>query len=62
MRARAARRQLHGLERVEAQAILQALAEAAGNKKVAADALGIARLTLYRKVRAFGVDLSGHTF
>ncbi|SNQ50574.1 hypothetical protein FRACA_490006 [Frankia canadensis] len=29
---------------------------------MAADALGIARLTLYRKVRAFGVDLSGHTF
>ncbi|SNQ50414.1 putative Fis family transcriptional regulator [Frankia canadensis] len=62
IRARAARRPLHGLERVEAQALMEALARANGNKKAAADALGIARSTLYRKVRALGLDLSGHTF
>ena len=62
IRARAARRPLHGLERIEAQAIMEAFARANGNKKAAADALGIARSTFYRKVRALGVDLAGHTF
>lgn len=62
VRARASRRQLVGLERVEAQAIIQALEAVDGNKKAAADALGIARSTLYRKVRALGIDLAGSTF
>jgi hypothetical protein len=62
VRARASRRKLVGLERVEAQAIMEALDAADGNKKAAADALGIARSTLYRKVRALGIDLSGSTF
>jgi len=55
----ATRYELGGLDRVEAQAILAALADAEGNKKLAADMLGIARSTLYRKVRALGLDLGG---
>lgn len=60
--ARASRRNLAGLERVEAQAILQAIQDADGNKVAAADALGIARSTLYRKMRALGIDLSSSTY
>lgn len=61
-RVRASRRQLQGLEQVEARAIINALREADGNKRLAADRLGIARSTLYRKVRALGIDLSSSTF
>jgi transcriptional regulator of acetoin/glycerol metabolism len=60
--ARASRRSLSGLEQVEAHAITAALHAARGNKREAADALGIARSTLYRKVRALGLDLSRATF
>ncbi|OAK56231.1 hypothetical protein A3K89_17300 [Rhodococcoides kyotonense] len=62
LRARASRRALVGLEQVEAKAILQALRDAKGNKSVAADSLGIARSTLYRKVRALGIDLAVSNF
>ncbi len=58
IRVRAARRQLLGLEQAEAMAIMNALRDTGGNKRLAADKLGIARSTLYRKVRAFGIDLS----
>ncbi|MGK2239141.1 MAG: transcriptional regulator of acetoin/glycerol metabolism [Rhodococcus sp. (in: high G+C Gram-positive bacteria)] len=58
VRARASRRALVGLEQVEAKAILQAMRDANGNKSIAADTLGIARSTLYRKVRSLGIDLS----
>jgi transcriptional regulator of acetoin/glycerol metabolism len=47
-----------GLERLEAVAILQAVQEADGNKHQAAAALGIARSTLYRKMRSLGVDMT----
>ncbi|GAA3826972.1 MULTISPECIES: sigma-54-dependent Fis family transcriptional regulator [Amycolatopsis] len=60
--ARAARRQLATLEQIEAQTILQALREAGGNKHQAALALGIARSTLYRKIRALGLDLSASIY
>jgi transcriptional regulator of acetoin/glycerol metabolism len=60
--ARGARRTLAGLEQVEAHALTSALRAAGGNKSEAADALGIARSTLYRKVRALGLDLSASTF
>ncbi|WP_127128984.1 sigma-54-dependent Fis family transcriptional regulator [Georgenia sp. SYP-B2076] len=58
--AGATRRDLSTLERLEAQAIVAAMKAADGNKKLAAANLGIARSTLYRKVRALGFDLD-HT-
>lgn len=58
LRARASRRALVGLEQAEAKAILQAMRDANGNKSIAADSLGIARSTLYRKVRSLGIDLT----
>ncbi|MDT9592215.1 helix-turn-helix domain-containing protein [Nocardioides zeae] len=57
-----ARRSLAGLERAEVGAILRALEEARGNKHQAACALGIARSTLYRKMRALGLDLEATSF
>lgn len=56
--ARTARRPLAQLEQAEARAITRALRDAGGNKHKAAESLGIARSTLYRKVRALGLDLS----
>ena len=35
---------------------MEALAETHGNKLAAAQRLGIARSTLYRKMRMFGID------
>jgi transcriptional regulator with AAA-type ATPase domain len=60
--ARASRRRLARLEQAEAQTIMLALREAGGNKYRAAESLGIARSTLYRKVRALGLDLSAAAF
>ncbi|MET0931032.1 MAG: helix-turn-helix domain-containing protein [Aeromicrobium sp.] len=60
VRAAATRRELGGLERLEARAITQALDAAGGNKKQAAELLGIARSTLYRRIESLGLDL-GHT-
>jgi DNA-binding NtrC family response regulator len=45
---------LHEMER---QAILQALAQTHGNKKRAAQLLGIQRPTLYNKMKRFGIQL-----
>ncbi|MCE0767193.1 hypothetical protein LWC35_30450 [Pseudonocardia kujensis] len=44
------------LKRSEREAILEALSDANGNKLAAAGRLGIARSTLYRKMRALGID------
>ncbi|MBM7366944.1 sigma-54-dependent Fis family transcriptional regulator [Gordonia hydrophobica] len=44
------------LERGEREAIMRALEESVGNKSLAADRLGIARSTLYRKIRALGLE------
>lgn len=60
--ARGARRSLARLEQAEAHTIMTAVRQADGNKRAAADALGIARSTLYRKVRALGLDLDSATF
>ncbi|MCK8616698.1 sigma-54-dependent Fis family transcriptional regulator [Gordonia sp. C13] len=60
--ASASRRKLVGLEQVEAGAIIAALRAAGGNKNRAAEDLGIARSTLYRKIRSLGIDLSTSAF
>ncbi|WP_127128898.1 sigma-54-dependent Fis family transcriptional regulator [Georgenia sp. SYP-B2076] len=62
IRASATHLGLSGLDRVEAQAIAKALTAANGNKKRAADMLGIARSTLYRKIQALGLDLENTTY
>jgi transcriptional regulator of acetoin/glycerol metabolism len=49
-------RSLPTLKRTEREAILEALTDARGNKLAAAERLGIARSTLYRKMRALGID------
>ena len=51
------RRRLVGLERAEATAIVDAIRTSGGNKHQAAAMLGIARSTLYRKMRSLGIDM-----
>jgi transcriptional regulator of acetoin/glycerol metabolism len=48
-------RRLSSLERAERAAILEALRTHGGNKLRAAQALGIARATVYRKLRSYGI-------
>jgi sigma-54 dependent transcriptional regulator, acetoin dehydrogenase operon transcriptional activator AcoR len=55
--AKAARRRLTAIEHAELDAIVEALDAAGGNKRDAARRLGIARSTLYRKLRVYGLDL-----
>ncbi|GAA4882085.1 sigma-54-dependent Fis family transcriptional regulator [Actinomycetospora straminea] len=50
------RRRLTPLETAERDLIVSALLEANGNRKQAAEALGIGRATLYRRLRAFGIS------
>ncbi|ANY24375.1 hypothetical protein BCM27_17655 [Gordonia terrae] len=55
-------RKLSRLEESEAIAIITAMRDADGNKKLAAEFLGVARSTLYRKARALGLDTSNFNF
>jgi transcriptional regulator of acetoin/glycerol metabolism len=50
------RRQLSGLESMERDAIVKALHDAGGNRVQAAQTLGIARSSLYRKLRSYGIE------
>ncbi len=50
-----ARRTLTPLEALERDAIVRSLQENSGNKAVAAEALGMSRATIYRKIRDFGI-------
>jgi transcriptional regulator of acetoin/glycerol metabolism len=58
VRAAGSRRRLSRLEHLEAAAIAEALERSRGNKLEAAKGLGIARSTLYRRMRSLGLDLS----
>nr|WP_276617706.1 helix-turn-helix domain-containing protein [Streptomyces coryli] len=51
------RRQLSGWEAAERDTLVQALRMAEGNKLLAAQELGISRTTIYRKMRAYGIEL-----
>jgi transcriptional regulator of acetoin/glycerol metabolism len=50
------RRSLTRLEALERDAIVEALRECGGNRSQAAAALGMSRSTLYRRLRAFGLE------
>jgi transcriptional regulator of acetoin/glycerol metabolism len=51
-----ARRALSGMEALERDAIVIALRDAGGNRVQAAAALGIARSSLYRKLKSYGIS------
>ncbi|MBP2365278.1 sigma-54-dependent Fis family transcriptional regulator [Pseudonocardia parietis] len=51
----APRSSLRAVDRVERNAIVGALRDAGGNRVAAATALGLARSTLYRKIRQYGI-------
>ena len=50
------RRILTPLEAVQRDAIIRSLQDTSANKKQAAEALGISRATIYRKIREYGID------
>lgn len=54
-----ARRSLTVIESIERDAIVAALADAHGDKALAAKALGLSRATIYRRIRAFGISDAG---
>jgi sigma-54 dependent transcriptional regulator, acetoin dehydrogenase operon transcriptional activator AcoR len=56
VRSSAMQRYLSQIEQLECEAIIRALRDANGNKQMAAKTLGLSRSTIYRKIRAFGID------
>jgi DNA-binding NtrC family response regulator len=56
-RSAAPRTGVQSLDDVERNTILQALAECHGNKKKAAELLGIQRPTLYNKIKRYAIEL-----
>jgi transcriptional regulator of acetoin/glycerol metabolism len=53
------RRVLTPLEAIECDAIVDALLDTDGNKAEAARHLGMSRATIYRKIRGYGISMSG---
>ena len=53
------RRLLSPLESIERDAIVQSLQDHDGNKVRAAEALGMSRATIYRKIHEYGIVTSG---
>ncbi len=53
------RRLLSPLESIERDAIVQSLQDHDGNKVRAAEALGMSRATIYRKIHEYGIVASG---
>lgn len=62
LRLAATGRRLSRIEQIELDAIRAALEEAGGNKLQAAQILGLSRSTLYRRLRAYGLNLSHQVF
>ncbi len=62
VRAGSSRRALTPIEEMECDAIVRALREADGNKVAAAELVGLSRSTIYRKIRAYGIDLDAAFF
>ena len=56
VRSRSVRRTLSTIDQLECDAIMKALSQADGNKVVAARMIGLSRSTIYRKIRAYGLD------
>ena len=56
VRSRSVRRSLSTIDQLECEAIMKALSQADGNKVVAARTIGLSRSTIYRKIRAYGLD------
>jgi transcriptional regulator of acetoin/glycerol metabolism len=54
------RRVLTPLESMERDAIVQSLQDTHTDKKQAAEALGMSRATIYRKIRKYGIDVRPH--
>jgi len=52
------RRQLSPMEWLAREAIVEALRSCGGDKTLAAESLGISRASIYRKVKAFGIDVA----
>lgn len=62
LRRNVVRKALSRLEQAEVDVILAAMAEAKGNKDLAAQLIGMHRATLYRKIQSYGLDLSSNLF
>ncbi len=62
LQVHATRRDLSAIEELEYRAIVDALARHGGNKQAAAQAVGLSRSTLYRKLRAYRIDADRQYF
>jgi transcriptional regulator of acetoin/glycerol metabolism len=51
------RRTLTPIEAMKRDAIVRSLADTGGDKQAAAEALGMSRATIYRKIREYGIDV-----
>jgi transcriptional regulator of acetoin/glycerol metabolism len=56
VRSQPRRRSLSPIDQLECDAIARALHQANGNKVEAARSIGLSRSTIYRKIRAYGID------